>query len=93
MKVRKLKNGDAIQVGDKIRLEHALGIRWETVHRVTAKYAFVKYNDIAEGKYRREYNDFGFSPIPRDTWKTTNYSAWRPVDVTDAAHDEGKDGA
>lgn len=79
MKVRKLKDGDLIEVGDRIKVETNLGVQWETVHRVTAKYAFVRYNERAEGKYRREYQDFGFSPRPRQTWLTNRYSAWRPV--------------
>ena len=81
MKVRKLKDGALIEVGDRIRVEHlGFEVSWETVHRVTKKFAFVKYNDAAEGKYRREYNDFGFCPLPRKTWLTTSYSVWRPIE-------------
>ena len=81
MRVRKLKNGEMLDIGDRIKVEHPVfGTRWETVHRVTKSFAFVRYNDVAEGKYKREYNDFGFGPIPRQTWKQTVYSAWRPIE-------------
>ena len=79
MKVRKLKDGDLIEVGDLIKVETDLGTRWDTVHRVSKKYAFVLYNEHAEGKYRRAYSDFGFRPIPRQTWLPNKYSAWRPI--------------
>ena len=80
MRVRKLKNGESLSVGDMVKCKHQLCTRWETVHRVTKSFAFVRYNDVAEGKYKREYNDFGFGPIPRQTWKQTVYSAWRPIE-------------
>lgn len=82
MKVRKLKDGDLIEVGDRIKTEHRGigGTRWETVERVTPKFAFDKYY-----KYRREYSDFGFGPIPRDTWSMSSYSAWRPINASSAA--------
>ena len=81
MRVRKLKNGDMIEVGDKIKVEHrGWGVQWETIHRVTPKFAFVKYNDVAEGKYRRVYSEFTFSPIPSQLWNSTSYSAWRPLE-------------
>ena len=81
MRVRKLKNGEMLDIGDRIKVEHPFfGTNWETVLRVTNKFALVRYNDIAEGKYRREYDDFGFEPIPRTKWRQTQYSAWRPVE-------------
>ena len=84
MRVRKLKDGDMIEVGDRIKCEHlGWGTKWDTIHRVTPKFAFVKYNDVAEGKYKRMYRDFGFEPLPRTKWRQTSYSAWRPVDGTD----------
>lgn len=78
--LRKLKDGDAIQVGDRIKVETALGTQWEIVQRVTDKFAFVRYNERAEGKYRREYDGFWFAPLPRQKWSTNQYSAWRPVE-------------
>ena len=81
MKVRKLTDGEEIQVGDYIRAEH-MGIGGKShykVHRVTKRYAFVRYNDVAEGKYPRVYVELGFVSLPRQQWCTTTYSAWRPV--------------
>lgn len=48
-KMQKAEYGYEIQVGDVITCERG-GIkhRW-TVHRVTKKYAFILYNDTAEG--------------------------------------------
>ena len=86
MKVRKLKDGDLIEVGDRIKVEHmGFGTQWETVERVTPKFAFVRYNENAEGQYKRTYEDFGFCPKGSGKWRTTYYSAWRPVDSTPAA--------
>ena len=80
--VRKLSDGELIAVGDRIKEEHRGigGTQWKTVSRVTPKFAFVKYNDVAEGKYWREYRDFGFAPLPYQKWRMTSYSAWRPVE-------------
>lgn len=48
--------GYQIQVGDKIKFESGcFGEQTFTVHRVTKCFAFVRYNDVAEGKFRREY--------------------------------------
>jgi hypothetical protein len=79
MKVRKIKDGVMLEVGDRIQCDTSFGVKWETIHRVTKRFAFVRYNDVAEGKYKREYQDFGFCPLPRQQWRTTQYSAWRPV--------------
>ena len=86
MRVRKLRDGDLLEVGDRIKVEHRGigGTHWETVVRVSKAYAFVRYNEHAEGKYRREYKDLYFEPLPRSAWKTTNYSAWRPVEQVEA---------
>ena len=91
MKVRKIVEGDLIEVGDRIKVDTALGTQWQEVTRVTAKYAFVRYNDVAEGKYKRRYDGFGFQPIPRQQWITNQYSAWRPISQSSAAEpDERK---
>lgn len=79
MKVSIIPDGDLIQVGDRIKHENALGISWYVVHRVTPKYAFVQYNDVAEGRYPRKANGVYFSNLPREKWSTTICSAWRPV--------------
>ena len=78
MKVRKLNDGEIIEVGDRIKVElGALGTRWEVIHRVTPKFAFVLHG-TNEGKYRREYRHFGFHELPYER-TIIKYSAWRPV--------------
>jgi hypothetical protein len=62
-----------LQVGDIIVAKHAFGNNRHTVIRVTKRYAFVKYNDVAEGKYPRIF-DFHFDSLPRQKWSTTRYS-------------------
>lgn len=88
MKVRALKNGELIEVGDRIKTEHMGigGIAWNSVTRVTLKWAFVRVSDTYEQKFRREYSDFGFRPIPSGSWVTSSYSPWRPIkeETTDA---------
>jgi hypothetical protein len=86
MRVRKLADGATVEVGDRIRSSQYsdLHVSWLTVHRVTPKFAFVKYNDVSEGKFPRKANGFRFHSLPRGTWSTTEYSAWRPVDSTNA---------
>jgi hypothetical protein len=79
MRVKKLPDGAQIEVGDRILHDASLGKSWHTVHRVTPKFAFVKYNDVAEGKYPRLLSYFGWGPRPKILWDTTQYSAWRPI--------------
>ena len=80
MKVRKLRDGELIEVGDRIKCEHrGYGVDWRTVTRVTPKFAFTRNNEHAETKYQREANTFWFQSIPRQKWSMTDYSAWRPV--------------
>jgi len=79
MKVRKLEDGEPIEVGDRIRIENYLGVSWQAIHRVTKHYAFVKWNERAEGKFKRIYKQFGFDIIPYQKWNTTRYSVWRPI--------------
>jgi hypothetical protein len=70
--MKRAPDGYLIQVGDVIRAEHALGTSNFRVHRVTKNYAFVRFNEIAEGKFPRQYG-FGFGRRPREIWQTTNY--------------------
>lgn len=72
-----LKDGESIEVGDRIRPKHGLGENWFTVTRVGKKYAFAKVNDVAETKVNRVYKEFGFSTLPRQKWQTTQYTVWR----------------
>ena len=79
MKVRKLINGDALQVGDIIVCSSCFGERHYPVTRVTKKYAFVKHNDTAEGKYPNVF-DYGFQSYPKQLWNTTTHYVYRPVE-------------
>jgi len=80
MKMRKLNIGDELQVGDKIRSETSFGMYWNTVFKTTPKFAYVKWNDIAEGKFDRVFKDsIYWGPLPRPKWPMTQYSAWREI--------------
>lgn len=66
--------GYQIQVGDKIKFESGcFGEQTFTVHRATKCFAFVRYNDVAEGKFRREYRSFGFAPIGHNHYSRTRF--------------------
>lgn len=79
MKYTKLKDNEKIQIGDVIIHKTAFGKGVYVVHRLTKKYAWVKYNDVAEGKYPIIFNHFDFHSLPRDTWDTTVYTVYRPI--------------
>jgi hypothetical protein len=76
-----LPYGLHLEVGDVIIAEHPLATHKFTVSRVTAKFAFVKYNDHehAEGKFPRIYTYSGFQVLPRDMWDRTSYKVYREV--------------
>lgn len=65
--------GYELQIGDIIVAKHAFGNNRHIIHRVTPKYAFVRYNDVCEGKYPRVF-DLHFDFLPRPKWGTTKYS-------------------
>ena len=73
--MKKVQDGHELKVGDVIISKHAFGGSKWAVHRVTKKYAFVWYNDIAEGKFPRVL-EFNFQPLPRQQWNTTDYEVW-----------------
>jgi hypothetical protein len=83
VKVRKLATGATIEVGDMIKNDHGLGVSWYKVVRVTPKYAVAKYNERAEGKFRRvvESNGYLKEAGNTDIWSQSRYSAWRPVEA------------
>jgi hypothetical protein len=74
--LRLLESGEQLKVGDVIVHKHCFGGGKYRVHRVSKKYAFVKYNDVAEGKYPIVF-DMRFESLPRKTWGTTTYSVIR----------------
>lgn len=65
---------DTIEVGDRIRIKNAFGSKVYTVHRVTKTMAFIRYNEAAEGRFRREVGPFGPKKIGRATWDNTQYA-------------------
>lgn len=68
-----VQDGYLIQVGDIIASTAMGQTKKFKVHRVTKTLAFVRYNDIAEGKFRRVYNSFWFGPIPREHYSMVQY--------------------
>jgi len=65
-----------IKVGDIITADSSFGRNKYVVHRLSKKYSYVKFNDVAEGKFPRIYNRFGFARLPRDKWNTTVYTVY-----------------
>ena len=53
MKVQKLGIGKQIEVGDVILHDSWTGKTWHKVIRVTSKFAVIRWNDVAEGKFPR----------------------------------------
>jgi hypothetical protein len=79
MKHRELVSNESVEVGDIILVENMLGKHKHGVHRVTKCYAFVWWNEVAEGKFPRPYREFGYRPVGRDKWSTVSYTVYRPV--------------
>jgi hypothetical protein len=72
-----LNEGDLLQVGDIIHATHpTFGLKRHHVHRVTKCYAFVKWNDLAEGKFPIQYN-YRFESFPREQYCQTRYKVER----------------
>lgn len=79
MKYASVEDGHEIQIGDLITADGGFGKSKHLVHRVTKKYAFVKYNDVAEGKFPRVYDSFWFCSLPKQKWQTTTYKVFKPL--------------
>ena len=76
MKFTRAPYGHEIQVGDYILRKSMLdaGFRSYRVHRVTPKFAFIRYNEHAEGKFPRTYTEYGFREVPcLDKFPTTEF--------------------
>lgn len=80
MKAYPLKEGAELQVGDYVKHDTPYRVAWFPIHRVTAKYAFAKYNDTAEGKFPRVYQSSTFTTLPRQIWSTNDFKPYRPVE-------------
>lgn len=76
-----IEDGYELQIGDKIICKHTFGNNVHIVTRVTKKYAFVQYSDIAEGKFPRIV-DFWFQSLPKQTWNTKTYSIKKAIPNT-----------
>ena len=76
MKFTRAPYGHEIQVGDYILRQGMLdnGYRPYRVHRVTPKFAFIRYNEKSEGKFHRIFTESGFREVPcHDKFPTTRY--------------------
>ncbi len=74
MKLKEAPENYEIQIGDTIKADHGWCVNTYKVSRVTPKYAFIPYNDKAEGKFKRVYRKWGYYPLPRPKWPTTKYT-------------------
>jgi hypothetical protein len=79
MKGIRLKEGDGLQVGDVLVRKTRFGTSIFPVVRITKKYAFVRYNDVSEGKYPNVYERFGFGPRLSETLRISEYYVLRPI--------------
>ncbi len=79
MIIKQHEIGQEIQVGDYIVIKSRIddNCRPYKVHRVTAKFVFIQWNEIAEGKFPRIYTgQFSFHPYGyKDRYSTTSYIA------------------
>jgi len=83
VKVRRLTSSDTLEVGDLIMKKDFLGERTFKVHRVTPKYAFIRWNDIAEGSFRRDKvrDDGDIRLRGADIYSQVRYTAYRKVEA------------
>ena len=79
MKYEKLKDGEQLQVGYILVHITAFGNQKYKVYILTKKYAWVKYNDVAEGKFPLIYSDFGFTSLPKQHYETSTWKAYKPL--------------
>jgi hypothetical protein len=82
MRVRLLTADDTIELGDYIQSENWRGKKTHRIHRVTPKYAFVRWNDAAEGSFNRTDIGTGGSVRLRGSgdWNTVTYKVCRKVE-------------
>ena len=81
IKARKLQPGETIEVNDIIVSVSWTGKKTYRVKRVTPKYAFVRWNDVAEGSFKRDgvQTDGDVKLRGSDTWSLVRYTAYREV--------------
>lgn len=74
-------DGYELKVGDIITCSYG----WQRhVTRVTKKYAIVKWNDVAEGKFPRIYDEYRFASLPRAKWPMARYKViiFKPKNIS-----------
>lgn len=74
MKLKQAPDKYEIQVGDTIRIDTRLSVKDYKVSCVTKTYAFIKYNDRAEGKFKRIYSMYIFKSLPHQKLDTNSYT-------------------
>ena len=79
MKYRQRKAREKIEVGDVIAIENCFGRKSHPVVRVTKTAAFIRWNDGAEGKFRRVLVWNSPTPIPRQQWDYTHREVYAPI--------------
>jgi hypothetical protein len=79
MKYKQLGAGDVLEVGDVIIFRHSLGDRKYIVCRVSKNIAFVRWNEVAEGKFKRRLDWSKPTPIPRADYDYMGREAYRPI--------------
>lgn len=75
---RALKNGEALELGDRIHVKTNLNSYFLTVTRLTKTMAFAVSdgNESYEYKFNRVINSV-FKPLPRERWNTASYTPHR----------------
>lgn len=76
---RRLIPGEEFRVGDCVRVKNALRVKNYRVKRLTAAFAYIRYNDACEGRFRRVIPQH-LKPLGTDAWCTTEYTPYRPID-------------
>jgi len=81
MKYNEAPDKYVLNVGDTILRKGPLdnGFKAYVVSRVTPKFAFIKYNDVAEAKFPRTYSRFHFKSLPEGKWCTTQFKVGIPI--------------
>lgn len=82
--------GHVIEVGNHVIQISAFGAKSFPVVRVTPKYAFVKHNEVSEGKFPRIYGGIGFKSLPAMKWCTSEYKVGIPVTDEPVKNEEVK---
>lgn len=90
MKIRKLNEGDMVEVGDLLRHETWMGRKHFRVERVTKCYAFVRINEVCLQKYKRSIDRDRIRACgDNDQWSQVVNSFWRPI-VDDKTIEDAK---